>query len=116
MTLAKRLFTSVLVVTVVALVVFLCPNWIFSGIASIIIGIALTEFFSLVEKKNIFVYKYPSIILIPQLYSIVKACQTLSLTENSRFREYLFDLNITKNPARAGLLREDSLQGGPDGI
>ena len=63
MTLARRIVTSALVVTVVALVVFLCPNWIFSAVASVIIGIALTEFFSLVEKKHIFVYKYFGIII-----------------------------------------------------
>ena len=63
MSLARRVLTSALVLTVVGLVVFVCPNWVFSALASIMIGIALAEFFSLVEKKNIFVYKYFGVIV-----------------------------------------------------
>ena len=63
LTLTRRLATSALVVTLVALVVFLFPNWVFSVMASIMIGIALAEFFSLVEKKHIFVYKYFGVII-----------------------------------------------------
>lgn len=58
LSLTKRSFTSVLILTLVGLVIFLFPNWIFSLLASVMIGVALMEFFNLVEKKNIFVYKY----------------------------------------------------------
>jgi len=58
MSLAKRISTSGLVLALVGTVVFLSPNWVFSLLASVMIGIALVEFFSLVEKKGIFVYKY----------------------------------------------------------
>ena len=63
LTLTKRIMTSALIVTLVALVVFFFPNWVFSLLASAMIGIALMEFFSLVAKKNIFVYKYFGIII-----------------------------------------------------
>ena len=62
-TFTKRVLTSALLVTLVALVVFLFPNWVFSLMASAMIGIALMEFFNLVAKKNIFVYKYFGIIV-----------------------------------------------------
>ncbi len=61
--LTKRILTSVLLLTLVGLVIFCFPNWIFSILASVMIGIALSEFFSLVEKKNIFVYKYFGVIV-----------------------------------------------------
>ena len=56
--LAKRIITSVLVTTFAALVVFFSPNWMFTLLASAMIGVSLKEFFALAEKKNIVVYKY----------------------------------------------------------
>lgn len=43
---------------IVALVIFFSPNWIFTLLASVMIGVSLKEFFALAEKKNIVVYKY----------------------------------------------------------
>lgn len=59
----KRLITSTLVVALVALITFCFPNWVFSILASSLIGLCLFEFFNLVEKKNIFVNKYFGIII-----------------------------------------------------
>ena len=56
--LAKRLITSALVTTLAALVVFFSPNWIFTLLASALIGVSLWEFFALAERKKIVVYKY----------------------------------------------------------
>ena len=55
---ARRTVTSILIITLVALVIFFFPNWVFTLLASIMIGVSLKEFFSLAEKKNIIVYKY----------------------------------------------------------
>ena len=63
LSLTKRIFTSILLVALTGLVIFFFPNWVFSILASIMAGVALQEFFSLVEKKNIFVYKYFGIII-----------------------------------------------------
>ena len=63
LTVTKRVITSVLIVTLAGLITFFFPNWAFSLLASIMVGIALLEFFNLVEKKNIFVYKYFGIII-----------------------------------------------------
>ena len=63
LSLTKRILTSILIVTLVALVIFFFPNWVFSLLASLMIGIALSEFFNLVAKKNIFVYKYFGVII-----------------------------------------------------
>ena len=61
--LIKRIITSLLISTLVALITFFFPNWVFSLLASILIGIGLVEFFNLVEKKNIFVYKTFGVII-----------------------------------------------------
>lgn len=56
-TLTRRIVTSALLVTLAALVTFYFPNWVFTLLGSAMIGVALLEFFSMIEKKNIFVYK-----------------------------------------------------------
>lgn len=54
----RRTITSLLVVTLAGLVTFYCPNWAFTVLASIMIGMALREYFNLAERKGIVVYKY----------------------------------------------------------
>ena len=56
--LTRRTITGVLAAALVALVIFFSPNWIFTLLASVMIGVSLKEFFVLAEKKNIVVYKY----------------------------------------------------------
>jgi phosphatidate cytidylyltransferase len=60
--------TSALILTLAALVTFFFPNWVFALLASYLIGVGLLEFFNMIEKKGIFVYKYIAIaigILLP---------------------------------------------------
>jgi len=64
----KRAVYSILILTFVGLTIFVLPNWFFGLIAVSIIAAGLYEFFSLVEKKQIPIYKYFGIflgILIP---------------------------------------------------
>ena len=61
--LAKRTATSVLVATLVALVTFFCPNWVFTLLASAMIALAMKEFFGMVGRKGIVVYEYFGIIV-----------------------------------------------------
>jgi phosphatidate cytidylyltransferase len=49
--------------TLVGLAVFFFPNWALALLVSAFIGLGLYEFFSLAEKKNIFVYNYFGIII-----------------------------------------------------
>ena len=56
--LLARVVSSILILTLAGLVIFCFPNWVFALLASGMIGVALLEFFGLVEKKGIFVYKY----------------------------------------------------------
>jgi phosphatidate cytidylyltransferase len=56
-----RVVNSMLVVSLVAIITFLFPNWVFALLASFLTGVALFEFFTLVERKNIFVYKLVAI-------------------------------------------------------
>ena len=61
--LVKRIITSFLVTALVVLVTFYCPNWAFSLLASVMVGFALLEFFNIVERKKILVYKYIGVII-----------------------------------------------------
>jgi len=61
--LKKRIASSFIILTLVVLITFLFPNWVFSILASAMIGIALFEFLNMAERRGIFVYKYFTIIL-----------------------------------------------------
>ncbi len=63
LSLTKRIATSALILTLVGLVTFYFPNWVFALLASYLIGVGLFEFFTMIEAKNIFVYKYIAIII-----------------------------------------------------
>lgn len=63
LSLTRRIITGLLLAALAALVTFFFPNWVFSLLASAMVGVALSEFFNLVEKKNIFVYKYFGVIV-----------------------------------------------------
>ncbi len=76
--LVKRVMTSAFVIAVVALVIFVLPNWTFTLLASAMIGVSLSEFFALAEKKGIVVYKYFGIsigMLIPIIVYLQKGLQ-----------------------------------------
>lgn len=61
--LRRRILDTILIVTPVWLVIACFPNWVFAILASILIGFALSEFFNLVERKGVFVYKYFGVII-----------------------------------------------------
>jgi len=61
--LARRIVSSALILSLAALITFFFPNWAFSLLASGLIGVALYEFFTIVGRKGIFVYKYFGIIV-----------------------------------------------------
>jgi phosphatidate cytidylyltransferase len=52
-----------LVVVLVYLITFFFPNWIFAVLAALFIGFGLHEYFGMVERKGIFVYKHFGIIV-----------------------------------------------------
>ena len=54
----KRLVTSAVVVSIVGIVTFLLPDWVFCIMTVAFIGFSLHEFFSIIEKKGLTVYKY----------------------------------------------------------
>ena len=56
--LLRRVITSLAVAAVVVVIIFIMPNWAFCLLTVAFIAPALYEFFSIVEKKGIFVYKY----------------------------------------------------------
>jgi len=68
--LTRRVISSLLVTTVVLFVVFFMPNWIYCLLVSLLIAVSLNEFYGIVAKKGILVYKYFGIIC-GMLYPVV---------------------------------------------
>ncbi|MFH1790670.1 MAG: phosphatidate cytidylyltransferase [Candidatus Omnitrophota bacterium] len=63
--LLKKIIASFLILTLTGLIIFLFPNWVFLMLTMAFIALATKEFFFLVERKGIFVYRY---------FGIVAAC------------------------------------------
>jgi phosphatidate cytidylyltransferase len=111
----KRCITSLVIVAVVGIVIFLMPNWVFCLLACSFIVQALYEFFSMVEKRGLFVYKYFGIVagvLIPvsvylhlggiypnvEPFFIVIACLftfVLQLVRKDKSKDHLISIAIT---------------------
>ena len=58
----RRVATSTLIVLITGIVTFLFPNSAFCFLVALFIGLAMREFFLIVEKKGLFVYKHFGII------------------------------------------------------
>ncbi len=56
--LKDRIISSILVITLTLLVIFFFPNWAFCAVATAFIALALYEFYTMVGRKGITVYKY----------------------------------------------------------
>jgi phosphatidate cytidylyltransferase len=54
----KRAVMSSVLLAAVAVVIYFFPNWLFCGVIALIIGVSQYEFFRMVERKGIFVYRY----------------------------------------------------------
>jgi len=59
----NRSITTVLFLSLAVFTVFIAPTWFFSLVCIALIGLALYEFYSMVEKKELFVYRYFGLIL-----------------------------------------------------
>lgn len=58
----RRVIASLAVTSLAYLAIFIFPNWIFCLVVMLFVCVALYEFFSIVEKNGIVVYKYFGII------------------------------------------------------
>lgn len=66
--LAKRVITAITIILIVGLGLFFLPRWVYALVVMLLIAGGLNEFYCLIEKKGIFIYKYFGIfigILIP---------------------------------------------------
>ncbi|MFC1570697.1 phosphatidate cytidylyltransferase [Candidatus Omnitrophota bacterium] len=54
----SRTVSSIILMTFVMGVVYFIPNWMFTIVISLFIAAGMFEFFRMVEKRDIFVYKY----------------------------------------------------------
>lgn len=59
--LSRRFLSSLLLISSVVLIIFVMPGWAFLIAALVAAGLALYEFFKMVEKKGIEIYKYVGI-------------------------------------------------------
>jgi phosphatidate cytidylyltransferase len=62
-TFLSRLVSTAIFAFLVVFTLFVAPTWFFSVVVTCLIGLALFEFFSMVEKKELFVYRYFGLIL-----------------------------------------------------
>jgi phosphatidate cytidylyltransferase len=66
--LIPRFISSALIIALVFFIVVVWPNWVFCAVLTLMIAVALYEFYSLVEKKGIPIFKASGIsigILVP---------------------------------------------------
>lgn len=54
----RRTVSSIILMTFVMGIVYLIPNWMFTIVISLFVAAGMFEFFRMVEKRDIFVYKY----------------------------------------------------------
>ncbi len=59
----NRLLCTLAFLILVVLTVFVVPTWVFTLITTSLIGLALYEFYTMVEKRELLVYRYFGIIL-----------------------------------------------------
>ena len=62
-TLKKRIWTAVCVIAFVIFGLFFLPKWFYAFVVIFLIGTGLYEFYGLIEKKGIFIYKYFGILI-----------------------------------------------------
>lgn len=60
--LLKRIASSLGIASLTGVIIFLLPNWTFCILVGAFIGIAIYEFFSIIESKGLFVYKHFGVI------------------------------------------------------
>lgn len=59
----KRAITSVILILFVIATIFVFPDWFFCFVVTLLIALALYEFFVMVTNKGIFVYRYFGVIM-----------------------------------------------------
>lgn len=98
--LIPRLITSAILIALVIGVVFFSPVWVFTLVTTVFIGLALNEFFTLVERKGIHIERWVGLavgLLIPlsihsgfeptrgwELFFMVVACLVLFILQLRR--------------------------------
>ncbi len=114
--LTKRIIEGLLLAGLVLVIIFFFPNWVFCLVVMTFIGFGLHEFFDLVGRKGIFVYRYFGIIagiLVPVIiyfqmgtqgyvsldpFYIILACLltfVLQFVRRDNSREHLISIAVT---------------------
>lgn len=76
--LPKRIINSLLIVTLAGLITFYFPSWVFAILASVMIGVALMEFFTMAAMRGILVYRYVATVigmLVPIVICLQKGAE-----------------------------------------
>ncbi|MCK4993650.1 MAG: phosphatidate cytidylyltransferase [Candidatus Omnitrophica bacterium] len=61
--LTKRVITAIAIILFVGLGLFFLPRWVYAMVVILLIAGGLNEFYVLIEKKGIFIYKYFGILM-----------------------------------------------------
>lgn len=59
----KRTVTSVISISFLIMVLFYLPDFVYAAVVTLLIGVGLYEFYTMIEKKGIFIYKYFGILI-----------------------------------------------------
>lgn len=71
MSFLRRFISSAIIIAFIILVIFIFPNWVYASVAATLAALAMYEFFSMVEKKGIQIYKYFGILLGLMIFFMV---------------------------------------------
>ncbi len=71
MTFLRRTLSSALIIMFVWFVIFVFPNWAYALVSATLAALAMYEFFSMVEKKGVQIYKYFGILLGLMIFFMV---------------------------------------------
>ena len=103
--LKKRVITAISIILFVGLGLFFLPLWIFAAVVILLIVGGLSEFYSLIEKKGIFIYKQFGILI-----GVLIPLSIYSRFEPTKGWELLFIVTATLIFFVLQFIRKDSSQ------
>lgn len=83
--LAKKIISSLLITSLVGSIIFFLPNWVYLILVILLVGKGLDEFFSIIERKGIYVYRK----LIIAVGCLIPVAVYLSLETDTAYLELL---------------------------
>jgi phosphatidate cytidylyltransferase len=83
--LSKKIISSLLITALLGSIIFFLPNWVYLILVILLVGKGLDEFFSIIERKGIYVYRK----LIIAVGCLIPVAVYLSLETDTAYLELL---------------------------